>query len=189
MRMKIVHGFRAGLRLVGVRAPVLSVVGEVKPPSSFLTSPSGSGVPLPDFTGGGLLEISGKGVGGLLSPSFSFTVSRSARSCCFRSFFRSFFARSRSALSAGLTAPLTFASLGVSRPELRALGGGGVDAAGLLVGFMCGGTAFSVAGGAGVPVDFVATVGVAAPLLPAPVVGKGEVAEPGPAVAGVTVRR
>lgn len=136
MRMKIVHGFRAGLRLVGVRAPVLSVAGEVRPPSSVLISPSGSGVPLPDFTGGGLLTFSGKGVEGLLPPSFSFTASRSARSCCFRSFFRSFFARSRSALSAGLAAPLTLASLGVSRPELGALGGGGVEAIGLFAGFM-----------------------------------------------------
>ena len=41
------------------------------------------------------------------------------------------------------------------------------------------------------PDGFVATVGVAAPPLPAPVTGKGDVAEPGvgPDVAGVTLRR
>ena len=41
------------------------------------------------------------------------------------------------------------------------------------------------------PDGFVPTVGVAAPPLPAPVAGKGDVTEPdvGPAVGGVTVRR
>ena len=54
MRMKIVHGFRAGRLLVGVRAPVLSVAGDSSPSSSALAlrpSPT-SGVFFPDFGSG-----------------------------------------------------------------------------------------------------------------------------------------
>ena len=42
IRMKIVHGFRAGRLLVGVLAPVLSVAGEVTP-SSVLPSEVAAG--------------------------------------------------------------------------------------------------------------------------------------------------
>ena len=109
MRIKIVHGLRAGRLLVGVLAPVLSVAGDVTP-SSVLASPLApapaadtSGVAFPDLLGGGLLRsISARAFCGDDSPPSLPVVaaaSRSARSCCLRSFLRSFFARSRSALS------------------------------------------------------------------------------------------
>ena len=137
--MKIVQGFLIGLLLVGVLAPVLSVAGEITPSSGDFTPlarPAGtlSGVALLDVRGGGLLTSvsffsepgAGAGAGAdagtgdvaPLAASFD-AASRSALSCCLRSFFRSRFARSRSVLSAALAlgAPFVRNSLGVSRPE------------------------------------------------------------------------
>lgn len=134
MRMKIVHGFRGGRLDVGVLAPVLSVAGEVTPSSvlgSLLDTAAvvdTSGVALPDFGGGLLRSTSGLVPGaGEVAPSFAAAAaaSRSARSCCLRSFLRSRLARSFSALSmaAWFCPPLSF---GVSRPD-PAEGGGGVE--------------------------------------------------------------
>ena len=77
MRMKIVHGFRAGRLLVGVRAPVLSVAGDSSPSSSALAlrpSPT-SGVFFPDFGSGcaaasaRLASASGGAGGWLVTPA------------------------------------------------------------------------------------------------------------------------
>lgn len=129
----MVHGFLAGLLLVGVRAPVLSVAGDITPSSgTFISAPDPgramSGVALLDFRGGGLLTsasfFSDGGTGDaapLAGPLPSFAAaSRSALSCCLRSFLRSRFARSRSALSAAAllgALPLARGSFGVSRPD------------------------------------------------------------------------
>lgn len=194
MRMKIVHGFRAGRLLVGVLAPVLSVAGDIIPSSARPSGPGPawfptSGVALPDFDGGLLRSTSGRAPGaGDDAPSFE-AASRSARSCCLRSFFLSFFALSFSALSSapwfGAPPPLSF---GVSRPDPAESGGGveGFD----FTPVRCGGRDFSAAMGvaaAPVPVP----LGVAAAPVFGPWVGSCEVAELGVAatVDGVTVRR
>ena len=134
--MKIVHGFLCGLLPVGVRVPVLSVAGDKIPSSGPppLPSPT-SGVFFPDFAAEGLITSSSRPSGGaglaspLPSPSLPAAASRSARSCCFLSFFRSRFARSFSAFSADFSAEPFVLSFGVSRPDD---GGGG------LVGFDLG---------------------------------------------------
>lgn len=185
--MKIVQGFLGGLLLVGVLVPVLSVTGDAMPSSAAFTSLCASGVAFPDFgccCGVGLVAFSGiVGVAGLLPSSFSFAASRSARSCCLRSFFLSRLARSFSALSL-FGVPFGFMSFGVSVPDLVKFGGGvdGFD----LEGLRCGGTFFS---GIGVPEPLVESVGVAAAPLPAP--GREALAEFGvcETVDGVTVRR
>ena len=149
-----------------------------------------SGVALPDFDGGLFRSTSALAPGaGDGAPSFvpAAAASRSARSCCLRSFLRSLFARSFSALSSAAWLGAPPFSFGVSRPEPA--GGGGVE------GFdfepvTCGGRGFSAATGvaaAPVPVP----LGVTAAPVVAPCVGSCYVAEPGVAatVEGVTVRR
>lgn len=128
-RMKMVHGCLDGLLLVGVRAPVLSVAGDITPSSLVSTVDPGrtiSAVASLDLGGkfpGSVPFFSSAGAGEaapLVPPAPSFdAASRSTRSCCLRSFLRSRFARSRSALSAApvLVVPFARGSLGVSRPE------------------------------------------------------------------------
>lgn len=186
---------------MGVLIPVLSVAGDATPSSGDFTSRWISGVPLPDFPCGGVLLasasfLSGDGLAGLLVPaapfSFSFVVaaSRSARSCCLRSFFRSRLARSRSALSAAalLGVPFCLGSFGVSRPEPAELGGG-VEGFDLLAGLRCSGSDFSAA--TGVPEPLVESVGVAAVCVPPPPARRADVCElgVGAVVEGVIVRR
>lgn len=190
MRMKIVQGFRAGRLVVGVLAPVLSVAGDIIPSSPFDSAFKGadvdtSGVALPDLEGGLLRSTSGLAPGaGDVAPSFAeaAAASRSALSCCLRSFLRSRFARSFSALSAAAWVCAPPFSLGVSRPVV----GGGVEGFDLEP-VRWGGSGFSAATGVAavpVPVPF----GVAA--VPGPV-GCPELADRGVAamVDGVTVRR
>lgn len=180
--MKIVHGFRCILLPVGVLAPVLSVSGDARPSSTFMSDPARwiSGVAFPDCGAGGFEAGSSPTTGDVwpLAPPFA----AASRSACFFSFFRSFFARSFSALSAGENEPLGFASLGVSGADW---GSGGVDGLDLPP-VRCGGRGLSLS--TGVPEPRVDKAGVSPFRLCA---GRPETIELGVAdsVAGLAVRR
>jgi hypothetical protein len=137
--MKIVHGFRFGRLLVGVRAPVLALSA-----GDFSWSASSD----VDASGGACGDKADEASPSFCSLSLSL-LSRSTRSRSFRSFFSLFLNLSLSAFSFAL-APFDFmfpfegdASFGVSRPELDA--GGGVELGDLALA-TCAGIGFSLWG-------------------------------------------
>jgi|ERR1700722_12681228 len=120
IRTNMVHGFRGGRLLVGVRAPVLALsAGDLScsASSGVDVSACGWGVAFPDAGAASPLLLA------FCSDSFSL-ISRSLRSLSFRSFFSFFLAFSFSSFSLEALRPLCFklplegTSFGVSGTEI-----------------------------------------------------------------------
>lgn len=141
--MKIVHGFRCGLPVFGVRTPVLpvSVTGDFGPAESETNVAVEADV---EGSGNAAVEVL-LGVTASLSLSFS-PFSRSIRSLSLRSFFSFFLALSRSAFSEA-AAPFILRS-GLSLPDTD---GGDVGALVLVLLERWGGRARSFEGTGVVP--------------------------------------